>query len=63
MTNLDFLEESYLTVAVKNKVYKFRVTQYHNTKVKNKKFKFGDLLLRKLEATGNRESKGKLALK
>jgi hypothetical protein len=38
MTNLDFLEESYLTVAVKNKVYKFRVTQYHNTKVKNKKF-------------------------
>jgi hypothetical protein len=45
MTNLDFLEESCLTVAVKNEVYRFRATQYHNTKVKNKRFKFGDLLL------------------
>jgi hypothetical protein len=35
----------------------------HNTRVKNKIFKFGDLLLRKLEATRNRESRGKLAPK
>jgi len=27
MTNLDFLEESCLTVAVKNEVYRFRATQ------------------------------------
>jgi hypothetical protein len=63
MTNLDFLEESCLTVAVKNEVYRFRATQYHNTRVKNKIFKFGDLLLRKLEATRNKESRGKLAPK
>lgn len=63
MTNLEFLEESCLTVAVKNEVYRFRATQYHNTKVKNKRFKFEDLLLRKLKATGNREGRGKLAPK
>jgi hypothetical protein len=46
----------HLTIAIKNEAYKLRATQYHNAKVKNKRFKFGDLVLRKLEATDNIES-------
>jgi hypothetical protein len=61
--NLDLLEESWLTTTIKNKVYQHQITRYHNAKVKNKSFKFEDLALWKLEATGNRESKGKLAQK
>jgi hypothetical protein len=59
--NLDLLEESILTTAVKNEAYRRKATQYHNARVKNKTFKQGDLVLRKLEATSNRESSGKLA--
>ena len=44
--------------AMKNEAYK-----YHNARVKNMTFKQGDLVPRKLEATGSRESKGKLASK
>ena len=63
MINLDFLEESHLIVVVRNEACRLKATQYHNVKVKNRRFKFGDLVLRKLEATGKRESRGKLALK
>jgi len=59
--NLDLLEESILTTVVKNEAYKCKAIQYHNARVKNMTFKQGDLVLRKLEATGNRESRGKLA--
>jgi hypothetical protein len=55
------LEESILATAVKNEAYKRKATQYHNAIVKNRTFKQGDLVLRKLEATGNKESRGKLA--
>jgi hypothetical protein len=61
--NLDILEESWLTAAVRSETYRYRTTQYHNNKVKNKRFKFRDLVLRKLEAKDNKESKGKLGLK
>jgi len=60
--NLDFLEESHKTAAIRNEVYRLRATQYHNLKVKNRKFKCGDLVLWKLKVTNNR-GKGKLALK
>lgn len=53
----------HLTIAIKNEAYKLRATQYHNAKVKNRRFKFGDLVPRKLEATDNIESQGKLASK
>ena len=36
---------------------------YANARVKNKKFKLEDLVLRKFEAVDNREIKGKLAPK
>jgi len=61
--NLDLLEKSRLTAAIKNEAYRHKATQYHNARVKYRTFKQGDLVLRKLEATGKRESKGKLALK
>jgi hypothetical protein len=61
--NLDFLEESHITDAIRNEVYRLRATQYHNLKVKNRKFKCGDLVLWKLKATNNKGGKGKLALK
>jgi hypothetical protein len=61
--NLDLLEESRLAAAMKNQAYRHKATQYHNARVKNMTFKQGDLVLRKLEATCNRESKGKLAPK
>jgi hypothetical protein len=61
--NLKLLEKSRLAAAIKNEAYRHKATQYHNARVKYRTFKQGDLVLRKLEATGNRESKGKLALK
>jgi hypothetical protein len=61
--NLDLLEESRLAAAVKNEAYRRKATQYDNARVKNMTFKQGDLVLRKLEGTGNRESRGKLAPK
>jgi hypothetical protein len=48
---------------IKNEVYRRKIAQYHNIRVKNKIFMFGDLVLRKLEVTNNRESKSKLASK
>jgi hypothetical protein len=59
--NLDLLQESILATAVKNEAYRRKATQCHNARVKNMTFKQGDLVLRKLEATGNKESRGKLA--
>jgi hypothetical protein len=61
--NLDLLKKSWLTTTIKNKVYQHRTTQYYNARVKNRRFKFGDLVLRKLEATDNRKSRGKRVLK
>jgi hypothetical protein len=61
--NLNFLEESRITTAIRNEVYRLKTIRYHNLKVNNKMFKYGDLVLRKLEATNNKEGKGKLALK
>jgi len=63
MTNLDFLEETRLTVVVKNEVHRLKAIQYHNVKIKNKKFKFRDLILKKLKATSNQGSRGMLASK
>lgn len=39
---------------------KRKAAYYHNTKVKFRKFKEGDLVLRKLEATGKAKAIGKL---
>ena len=61
--NLDLLKKSWLTTTIKNEVYQHRTTQYYNARVKNRRFKFGDLVLRKLEATDNRKSRGKRVLK
>jgi hypothetical protein len=61
--NLDLLEESKLIAVIRNEAYRHKATYYHNTRVKNKTFKRGDLVLRKLEATCNIESKGKLTPK
>ena len=61
--NLNILEESWLIVVVRSETYRYRTTQYHNNKVKNKRFKFRDLLLRKLEVKDNKQSKGKLSPK
>lgn len=61
--NLDFLEESRITATIRNEVYRLRAIQYHNLKIKNREFKCGDLVLRKLKATNNKGGKGKLALK
>jgi hypothetical protein len=36
---------------------------YHNVRVKNRRFKFENLVLRKLKAMSNIASKGKLGLK
>jgi len=56
MVNLYLLKESSLIAAIKNKAYQRITTQYHNARVNNKWFKFGDLVLKKLKATSNRES-------
>jgi len=37
-TNLNFLKKLCLTAAVKNDVYRLRTTQYHNTRVMNRRF-------------------------
>ena len=37
--NLDLLEESRLTAAIRNEAYRHEATQYHNTRVKNITFK------------------------
>lgn len=55
MNNLDLLEETRLTATVKNEVHRLKAIQYYNVKVKNRKFKFRDLILKKLKATGNQE--------
>jgi hypothetical protein len=60
---LDFLEKSCLTITTRNEEYSCWTVQCHNARVNNRKFKFRDLLLRKLKVIGNRESKGKLASK
>lgn len=61
--NLDLLEETYLTVAIRNEAYQRRAARYHNTRVYKKIFKLGDLVLKKLEATDNTKSRGKMAIK
>ena len=61
--NLDLLEETRLITAIKNKVYKNKIAYYHNVKVKNKIFKLGDIVLRKLEEINNKKNRGKLALR
>jgi hypothetical protein len=61
--NLDLLEETRLTVAIRNEVYQCRTARYHNTRVYKKIFKLGDLVLRKLEAIDNTKSRGKMAIK
>jgi len=53
--NLDLLEESRLTNAIRNEAYRYKATQYHNTRVKNKTFKREDLVPRKLKVMDNRE--------
>jgi hypothetical protein len=58
MVNLYLLKKSSLIAAIRNKTYQHRTTQYHNARVNNKRFKFRDLVLKKLKATSNRESKG-----
>lgn len=60
---MDLLEEIRMTTTIRNKAYQHKTACYHSTRVKNKVFKLGDLMLRKLEATNNIESKGKLVLK
>lgn len=59
-TNLDFLNESRLTITVRHKAYQLKITHYHNAKVKDRRFKFGYLVLRKLKVVGNKKSKDKL---
>jgi len=47
--NLDLIEEVRLSIAIKNKAFWYLVSQYHNARVKNKRFKVGDMTLRKLK--------------
>jgi len=61
--NLYLYKEYWLAIAVRNEAYHHQITQYHNAKVKNMSFKFRDLVLWKIKATGNRDTKGKLAPK
>ena len=61
--NLDLLEETCLTPIIRNGAYQCRTTCYHYLRVKNVIFKLRDLVLRKLKATYNRESRGKLTPK
>lgn len=60
---MDLLEEVRLNIAVKNEIFRSWATQYHNAKVKNKTFKVGDMVLKKLEATSIVEGRGELAPK
>lgn len=57
---LDLLGEVREESKVKLEEYKRRATQYHNVKVKPRYFKEGDLVLRKIEATGRVEAIGRL---
>jgi hypothetical protein len=60
--NLDLLEETCLIAVIRNEAYQCRTTCYHYVRVNNIIFKLKDLVLRKLKATHNRESRGKLIL-
>ncbi|KAL5805071.1 hypothetical protein ACOSQ3_031871 [Xanthoceras sorbifolium] len=48
ITNLDLIEEKREAVRLKIAVYQYRVARYYNRKVKIRRFKKGDLVLRLL---------------
>ncbi|KAK6122158.1 hypothetical protein DH2020_044099 [Rehmannia glutinosa] len=47
-TELDLLEEKRCSVEMKNAVYKQRSERYYNSKVKERRFQVGDLVLKKI---------------
>ena len=58
---LDAMEETYNLVKKQIAAYQQRATRYYNKHVKKRTFLPGDLVSRKLEATGSAEGRGKLA--
>ena len=61
--NLDLIEEVWISVLVKNKACQYRATRYYNARVRNKRLKMEDMVLRKLKATNKSKERGKLVLK
>jgi hypothetical protein len=57
---LDLFEEVWLSVLVKIKAYQYRASQYYNARVRNKRLKIEDMVLRNLKVTVNSEGRGKL---
>ena len=49
-------KKPHLTTTIRNETYQLKTTWYYNARVKNKRFKFEDLVLRKLKTTGHKES-------
>jgi hypothetical protein len=62
-TLIIFFKEVKLRFAMNNEVYWNQTTQYNNARVKNRRFKVGDRVLRKLEAMNNIERRRKSTLK
>ncbi|KAJ0489324.1 putative nucleotidyltransferase, Ribonuclease H [Helianthus annuus] len=62
MLNLQLLEEARDQAAIQEAKYKQRMESYYNKKVKNERFKPGDLVLRNNEAS-KKENQGKLGPK
>ena len=60
---LDGMEEVQEIVRKQVTTYQQKATRYYDKKVKRRVFLFGDLVCRKLEATGSKEGRGKLAPK
>lgn len=48
MSELDLLEEKRIHAEMRNVIYKQRNTQYYNLKVRHRKFRAGDLVLKKV---------------
>ena len=59
--HLDAMEETHDLVRTRIAAYQQRAARYYNKRVKPKTFLPGDLVSRKLEATGSAEGRGKLA--
>ena len=58
--NLDLLEEKREVAQVRMAVYRQKVARYYNSRVKNKAFRAGDLVLRRA-AVSQPQDRGKLA--
>ncbi|KAJ0874350.1 hypothetical protein HanPSC8_Chr11g0463131 [Helianthus annuus] len=62
MLNLQLLEEARDQAAIQEAKYKQKMEAYYNKRVKNERFKPGDLVLRNNEAS-KKENQGKLGPK